>query len=316
MNGKGRRSIKNVQFVCGQCRMDVKEGDDYIQCDKCAKILHALCTSLYKRQYDHLLSNESEEFICDFCDKGGSGNVKEELNEIKKQLYKLDQLSQLQETMNFMAKQYDDILRGVAEKKIEVVQKENRMLKKEVKTLKDSVKLLNDDRVKKDCLISGLEVKDDAVAVDTLLNISKGVGADLTEKDVEAAYFLRKRSDSSKKRTMVVKFDSKKSKDKLMSAKPKLKEKPETKSVYVNDFLSKETFNVFNHAKTLKTVGYQAVYTHNGRVYVKKSEIAKPKLIRNEDEVDAILMDATTNKNLRRRSNLLPINIIIMSHIM
>lgn len=35
-----------------------------------------------------------------------------------------------------------------------------------------------------------------------------------------------------------------------MLTKPKLKEA--TKTIYVNDFLSKETHNVFNHAKTKK----------------------------------------------------------------
>lgn len=314
MSGKGRRSIQNAKLFCGQCEMEVKENEDNIDCDKCAKCYHALCTSLNKRQFEHLLKNESEEYVCNAC-KECDGTVKEELVEIKKQLKqlkKLDQLSSLQETMTFMSKQFDEIIRGVAEnkKKIEAVQKENRVLKNEVNNLKDSVKLLNDERVKNNCLISGIEVKEGSTAVDTLLEIAKDVGVDLKEDDVEEAFFIKKNNTSNKtknlKQSIIVKFDSKKSKQKLMSAKQKLKEKEETKSVYVNDCLSKETFNLFRHAKTLHKVGYQSVYTYSGRVYVKLSEISKPRLIRSEEEVDDMLLKATTNKLQKRRSNLQP----------
>lgn len=307
MPPKGRRSVKKPEFICGQCRMEIKENEEYIQCDKCAKNLHAQCSSLDKRQFQHLLDNESEQFFCNVCNEGGD-TVKEELSQIKKQLNKLNQLSELNEAMNFMSQKFDEIIRGVAENKrqIDIVQKENRLLKMEIKTLKDSVKLLNDQRVSKDCLISGVQVKENTNAIDTLLEISKGVGLSLNEGDVESAYFLKKKDykNASEKRTMIVKFETKKSKDKLMQAKSKLKENEKTKSIYVNDCLGKETFNVFNHAKALKKVGYQSVYTFNGRVYVRKSELSKPRPIKSEEDVDDLLMEATTSRLQRRRSGL------------
>lgn len=60
--------------------------------------------------------------------------------------------------------------------------------------------------------------------------------------------------------------------------------------------------NLLNHARVLKTVGYRAVYAIGGKVFVKRSELSKPKFIANEEEVDMFLLEATTNKNRGRRS--------------
>lgn len=311
MASKKRRSAVFTKVICAKCRMEIKEeDDDYIQCDKCSKKYHPQCTGLNKRQFEHFVNNESEEFLCIDCNEKG-GTVKAELCEIKKQLCNNNnKLDQLQDSLAFMSQKFDELIRGVAEnkKKIDAVQKENRILKNEIKELKDSVKLLNDQRVKNNCIISGVKAKDGTNAVDKLLEISKDVGLNLVDNEIESAYYLRKRNNSNgnDKQTMVVKFESSKSKIKLMQIKKKLKEKEETKSVFINDFLSKETLNIFKHAKTLKTIGYQAVYTYNGSVYAKRSEISKPRIIKSEEEVDGILMEATTSKFQKRRSNLMP----------
>lgn len=192
MAARGRRSIKSNIVICSQCKLEVEEEDDFIECDKCAKKFHVLCTTLDKRGYKYLLDHESEEFVCHLCDNN-SGTLKAELNDIKKELKKLDQLSLIQETMNFMSKQFDDIIKGVAEnkKKIEIVQKENKLLKEEVKTLKNSVKFLNDQRVKHDCLVSGVKVATGVSAVDAILKVTNEVGVKLQPETIEDAYFIK-----------------------------------------------------------------------------------------------------------------------------
>lgn len=277
MATKGRRSTANLKIICGQCKLEIKEDkEEHIQCDKCAKMFHSLCTKLDKRQYEYLLDNEKEEYICHYCDES-NGTLKEELKEIKTKLNKLDQLTAITEAVEFMSKQYDELLKGIAEnkKKVEIVQKENRALRNEITTLKASVKILNDQRVRNDCIVRGVEVKKDATAVDTVLELSGKVGIDLNKQNIEDAYFFKKRISKKDKndnniQTLVVKFCNKSSKDQLMLAKSKLREDKSTKSVYVNDYLSRETLSLFNHAKTLKTIGYCAVYTTGGKVYAKK----------------------------------------------
>lgn len=72
--------------------------------------------------------------------------------------------------------------------------------------------------------------------------------------------------------------------------------------VFVHDFLSKETYNLWYHAKTLRSIGYQYVYVRNGNVFVKKNDSTKQQLIRCEDDVDQMLLVASTNKHWKRRS--------------
>ncbi|KAI8128520.1 hypothetical protein CVS40_1843, partial [Lucilia cuprina] len=171
-----------------------------------------------------------------------------------------------------------------------------------IKTLKSSVKILNEHRIKNDCIISGLKVEESTSAVEAVKNISKEVGVLFQDNDVEDAYFLKNKSKNNDKKTVVVKFASKIHKEKLMSMKSKLKENDETKKVYVNNFNSKETMNLFFYAKALKSIGYQFIFIRNGRVFCKKTEMSKQQLIHDVDDVDAILLNATTNKHWGRRS--------------
>lgn len=300
-----RRSVKINKINCGQCKLAVEEEEENIECDKCEKLYHVLCTSLNKPQYEYLLKHEKEEYVCHLCDDKNSGTITCELNVIKTELKKLDQLNQLtamRETMEFMSKQYDDILKGVAEnkKKIDVIQKENKALKTEIKVLKDSVKFLNDQRVINDCVLTGVEYSESLTAVETVLKLTKEAGVEIQAENIEDAYFIKQKHDSkNKKQIVIVKMNSKKSKEKIMSIKKVLKENEATKSVFINDFLSKETLSLLNYAKTLKTIGYRRVYAASGRVFVKKSELSRPRIIRSEEDVDNLLLEASVQRRSR-----------------
>lgn len=307
-----RRSIaNNNKILCDQCEYEIKEdSDDYIQCDKCGKSFHSQCSGLIRREFERLLKNEKEMFLCQYCKEGG-GEIRKELNTIKtelKKLEKLEKLDQLTDSINFMSAKFDEVFKDVAanKKKITEIERENKKLKTEIQTLRTSVKILNDNRVKNDCIISGLDGASGVDAKEAVFNLSKTVGIEFEPNAVEDAYFIRKKGRTEKKdddkKTVVVKFSSKANKEKLMSSKSKLKEKENTNKVFVYDFLSKETLNLLNHAKSLKAVGYQHVYSRNGKVYCKKSDLAKQQLILCEDDVDNMLLNVTTNKHWKRRS--------------
>lgn len=106
----------------------------------------------------------------------------------------------------------------------------------------------------------------------------------------------------NKKRTMVVKFNNYKVKQAVMSTKSELKKSDETKSIFINDYLSKETLSLFKHAKSLHSVGFTSVYVRSGNIFVKRSGIARPKLIKTFDDVDELLLQAT-NYQKRRSVN-------------
>lgn len=302
-----RRSIASKKMICNQCKKEIKEEcDDYIQCDKCKKDYHFVCSDLNRREFDRLLKNESEQYSCEDCKEEG-GEIRKELNTIKselKKLQKLDKLDQLTESINFMSAKFDEVFKDVAEnkKRISAVEKENKKLKNELEIMKTSVKFLNDDRVKNDCIISGLKVEGDIKAVDAVVSLSESVGVELETSAFEKVYFLPNKNKSNDKKTVIVKFSSKASKDKLMAAKSKLKEKESTAKIYVNDYLSKETLTLLNCAKSLKSIGYKYIYARDGKVFCKKSEISRQQIVRCEEDVEQMLLDATTNKHWSRRS--------------
>lgn len=303
---QARRSVGNKKITCFKCEKVLKEEyDDFIQCDKCGKNFHSLCSGLTRREFDRLVDNESEQFSCHYCSDENE-DLKQQLKNINselKKLEKLDKLEQLAESINFMSAKFDEVIKDVEQnkKKIHVIEKENKKLRNEVETLKSAVTVLNNNRVKNDCIISGLKVESGAKAVEAVMNLSKNVGVDLDVNSVEDAYFIKSKQQNDKQ-SVVVKFASKQQKDKLMGAKPKLKATESLKMVYINDFHSKETLNLLYHARSLKSIGYRYVYANNGRVFCKKSDISKQILIRCGEDVDNLLLNATTNKHWPRRS--------------
>lgn len=301
-----RSGIKTKKLICAQCKLEINEQtEDNIACDKCKKSFHAQCSKLDKRQFELLVEDESVEYKCHMCEGGENGTIKEELTFIKTKLNQLDQLSSIHDSITFLSKQYDDILKTMVDnrKKLDEVKKENLHLKEEIKHLKTSVKNLNDEKVKNHCIIMGLKPMENLSAADAVVNLSKDIGVDIEADKIEDAYFLKNRSKTAKNTNVIVKFNTKSTKDKLMAAKSKLKnEESSENKVFINDLLSKETLALLNHAKVLKTVGYKFVYPNHGRIFVKRSEISRPRILRSEDDVDGLLLEATTNKKRMSRS--------------
>ncbi|XP_073843989.1 uncharacterized protein [Musca autumnalis] len=298
----GRRSVKHKKILCGQCKLEVVENkDDFIECDNCSKIYHARCEKIDKKRFEHLLKNKDEEFLCQFCSGVNKSNIEKQLHRMEE---KLNNIDRLMESVEFMSSKFENLMKNTFEnsKRIENVEKENVKLKGEVKTLQETVKMLNDHRVKKDCIINGISVQENKNAVETVIEISETVGVEISESNIDEAYFLKKNNSNNKKQSLIVKFNTKSTKDKLMEAKNKLKNNDNTKQVYINDLLSKESLELFNYAKSLKTVGYNYIFTKGSRIFVKKSAINKPKIIHTKEDVDEILLEATTTNLRSRRS--------------
>lgn len=256
-----------------------------------------------------MLQNENELFKCQICEEEGEDMRKQlkTINTELKKLEKLEKIDQLMDSINFMSAKFDEVFKDVQQnkKKINEIKNENKKLKIEVKNLKDSVKFLNGERVKNDCIISGLEVSVGVKPIDAVIDLSNKLGVKIEPNAVKDVYIMKPKNQANENKTVVVKFFSKIKKDELMSAKNKLKDGESTRKIYVNDFHSKETLNLFFHAKSLKTIGYKHVYVRNEQVFCKKSDISRQQIIRCEDDVDAMLLNATTNKHWERRSMVL-----------
>ncbi|XP_075163372.1 uncharacterized protein LOC142236006 [Haematobia irritans] len=309
-----RRSLKNKIF-CAHCKKEVKENENSIECDKCSEQYHARCTNLSKSRFDYYCKHEDEEYVCHVCENNAStssniaksnSSFETQLDVINMRLKKLDQLDSLSDAVNFMSSKFDEVLKGVAEnkKKLEVMQRENKALKDKVSELQASVKFLNDQRVKYDCVVTGIQTADGVSAEAAVIKLASDVGVSVSQESISDAYFLKTKND---KKSIVVKLNSQKTKDKLMLVKSKLNEKDETKSVFIHEYLSRETMALLNYAKSLKNIGYRSVYAKNGRIFVKMSELSRPRQLQNMEEVDELLLQATVQNNKRKSKQLIQV---------
>lgn len=78
------------------------------------------------------------------------------------------------------------------------------------------------------------------------------------------------------------------------------------KTVYINDFLSKQSLEVFHHAKSLKTIGYKFVYSRDGNIFAKKDEKSKQIKIKSMEDVDKILLAASGGLLRKNRTVIVP----------
>ncbi|XP_075157519.1 uncharacterized protein LOC142230776 [Haematobia irritans] len=299
MAGKKRRSLIINKIFCGQCKMEVMESDSSIQCDSCERTYHAQCTQKDKREFEELIKDNSIDYVCHMCNKTKYEN---DLSEIKR---KVNQLDDIMVSLKHMSSQYDEILKGIKTntKKIEKLEKENKLLKEELAETKSSVKYLNDVRVQNNCIIRGIMSKE--TAVNTVLNIAEKIGSSTTEKEIEDAYFIGKGNEVQQRKTIVVKFSNQKNKKHFMEKKNKLKDCEELKNVYINDYLSKETQELFNYARSTKSVGYQFVYYKGSNVFVKKHDKSNQILIKTKEDVDKLLKKSTV-EGMRRSRVIVP----------
>ncbi|XP_075158076.1 uncharacterized protein LOC142231348 [Haematobia irritans] len=239
-----RKSIntqKNI-IVCLQCQTTVLDSDGAIECDYCKKTLHLQCTKLNKVEVEKFLDDESLGFKCHVCEP--TTDNKHEF----KMMFK--EMRELKETMKFMSSQYDDILNGVRKntQDIKNLQRENRNLRESNKQLTSTVAFLSEARVENNCIINGIQTDNNAKPIDVVMDIIKKSGAEISEDKIDKAYFLKQRNNQS---SVVVKFVNNRSKVTFMKEKKKLSELDDTKKVYVNDFLSKETLSVFKSISSI-----------------------------------------------------------------
>lgn len=273
MAPKTRKSINNKKkkIVCIQCKTDVLANDDAIECDCCCETLHSFCTQLDKVEIERLVNDPTLEYKCHFCQP--RNNNEHVINTI------LKEMREMKQTMNFMSSQYDEILKGVKKNTVSIkkLEKENKSLREDVKNLKSVEK---------------------STAVDVVLDVAKKAGAGICENEIDEAYFTN-RNKNPNKTSVVVKFTNRKSKFAFMKEKKKLKDIDELKTVYVNDFLPKESMEILQHAKSLKSVGFKYVYTREGKIFAKEQEDSRQILLRCMDDVDALLLKSSVGRRFR-----------------
>lgn len=76
--------------LCYLCERDVKEEDEYTECDCCESLFHLKCASITKKEFAARKNSQCLRLYCPDCFKNKADGTSEKLKEVLKLLYKLD----------------------------------------------------------------------------------------------------------------------------------------------------------------------------------------------------------------------------------
>lgn len=225
-------------------------------------------------------------------------------------------VEEAKELLSFTSKQYDVLL-----KRLTVCEEENKKLQNENKTLQKtldkldtslrSVTKANNDLeqyTRRECVeIRGVPQKPEESTNSIVKDMGKAIGVDITDTDISVSHRLPpSKSYKSKKpgpSPIIVKFVRRDTKDAFYQARLKLKEMTskdlgflDEHRMYISESLSPTNRELFNEAyKLKKDLDYKFLWTSNGRVFLRASEISPVIFINSLDLVKKI-------RNQNRRS--------------
>lgn len=227
--------------------------------------------------------------------------VNKELKVIK------DVVDEIKQGMNFMNEKYEEMKAEISSKLniVHEVQKENEQLKA---TVNDLNMRLN--QVEQQARSSNLEIQclpefKSENLVSTVMNISKIISCDISESNIHHVTRIAKQTQtSSRPKSVVVQFNSPRIRDTFLAAtiqfnrNKSLEDKLNSsllgiagkkENIYIMEHLS--PVNKSLHAATrikAKKLGYQFVWIRSGRIFVRKSDGADYKYIKDQDALDKL----------------------------
>jgi hypothetical protein len=289
-------------LACLQCKKNVNENSSFIECSGCESVSHKKCSKLSDTLFKTLIGNKDLEWFCSKCKYNLKNNtvglpVSEITGSAQKQkhfenkiessdnltlqnLYK--EIKDLQDSVKFIAAQYDDIksLLDIAKKGLA----ENEMLKRRVKQLENKCDSLEQYSKNYNLEIKNVPVKQGEETNDLVVSLAKRVGHNLDKNEIDVSHRLQSKNDFIP--PIIVKFVKKSTKESFMSAwktyrstsRPKKFTPNEIglageKEIFVNEHLTSYRAYLFRCAKrSLEKNGFKFVWVKNGNILMRKDE--------------------------------------------
>lgn len=85
-----------MDSLCYKCEKEIKDDDDYSECDSCDTLFHLKCGNVTKKEFNARQNSKCLQLYCPDCFQSKSNGTAAKLNEIIKVLYKLDLFNQEQ----------------------------------------------------------------------------------------------------------------------------------------------------------------------------------------------------------------------------
>lgn len=217
----------------------------------------------------------------------------------------LDQkLQKVIDSQSFLSQQYDNfrkVMDNIMKDNVDL-RKENVILTKrasvmetEITQARNEINDLEQYGRRSMLEIAGIPRSSKEDAEEIVLDLCKSMNVKVKPEDIEACHRISPRDTAS----IIVKFCTRKTRDKVMAQRNTLKGKKthdlnlvlESKSayVYINESLTKKNKEIFSATLNFKKENhYKYIWTRNGTIYIRKSDNCKALRIRNNLDLEKI----------------------------
>lgn len=293
--------------LCGNCKKDLpKTAGDFAHCKGCNASFHLDDCSVSSHMWKKLGKTGQDSWKCSSCkintrktssstakdnksdeeqessdfEVSNIGVSKEILSKVTDLLTMKPQLSGIEKAVEFMAKNYDSLLKEVKglreenknlKKKVEVLEKKESDSREWMGQLESEVAELNQYGRRCNLEIHGLPVEGDPKLEDihtVLSDVASEIGLDYRRKTVHKAHRLQQRSDG-KPATVLVQFFSREVRDQWIQAGKRAR----LQGIYFNENLSAYYKQLLKDTKIKASAcSYSYVWWQSGKILVRKAE--------------------------------------------
>lgn len=300
---------------CKTCSRAINKKYPGVKCSKCVTLYHAMCANVSDDQLAVLQIDDSIVWCCKKCrtddlilssqldfnvdQPGDSQNsiTKDDLlrivNGIKSDILQElnSKFDKLLESVTFCSNKITDFEIKLKEtndklKLLEGYKKENEDLKCKVADLDTKVHDLEQYSRLNNVIISNMPETTSEDVFEVVSEIGTKIGVNLDGRDIDMTHRLpnRNNSGSNNSRNIVVKFTTRRVKEKFLTAYRQ--NKNVIKNIYLNEHLSQRNNELFKTARDiLRPKNFKFIWTRNCKIFVRKDDTSRIKLISCEEDI-------------------------------
>lgn len=236
-------------------------------------------------------------------------HLKDEISVLSSRLS--DKLVQLEGAIHQVREGQNDIVRSISflDEKYEEMKEKTQKLERENKELKVANRALEEKMTnmaqqvldldqyhrRVNLELAGVPEEKEEKAEEIALAIAKKVAPTVTAADIDIAHRLGARKPNQRPRPIIVRFTNRRARNAVYDGRKKLKgttskdlglSQRSNNRIFINENLvnsTKELLGMVNVAR--KEAGYRFLWTHNGRIYVKKNEKEAPITVHSKEDL-------------------------------
>ena len=253
---------------CGTCNSPVLTEDKAMFCDICTYWYHIKCIGVSARKYQFLKENEDVHWYCPGCNRAAK-SLHQEILTIKTENV------QLKECIIALEQKFVDLEQKRKEDRISWMIATDR----------------NEQYSRKDSLrFSGIPVSENESSEQLeqkIINIARKAGVELKNDEISVAHRLKK--DRKGGVPTIIKFTSRKSKEKVFAAKKNLKGQDDMSDIFITEDLTRLRFRTLLAAK--RCDDFKSISTKNGKIFVWRNGERSPVSIESPYDLQKLNLD-------------------------